>query len=346
MIPGPYPVVGSTSIIGRHAEYKVHPPGVVTGRSGSLGEVQFIDQPFWPHNTSLWVKDFKGNDPRYVYYALQRLNFARFNAGAGVPTLNRNHLDTLEIDPPKPTEQKRIAGVLSAYDDLIENNRRQIKILEEMARTLYREWFVLFRHPSDANVELIESRAGQIPKTWKATPLKELADITYGFAFKSQRFNTEGIGEPIVRIRDIPKGKSETYTDETADPKFAINDSDILIGMDGDFHMTVWAGGPAMQVQRVAKLRPKAAIGTKHLFLAIEGPIQELNRSIVGTTVAHLGDSHLSTIHLRQAPECLMQDAKLKLDAFSDQVITLKKQIENLRSTRDLLLPRLIPGDC
>ena len=128
MCDGPYPVVGSTSIIGRHNEYKANPPGVVMGRSGSLGTIQFVQEPYWPHNTSLWVKDFKGNDPRFVYYRLQGFNFARFNAGAGVPTLNRNHLDGLEVEVPDLPAQRCIASILSAYDDLIENNLQRIKI--------------------------------------------------------------------------------------------------------------------------------------------------------------------------------------------------------------------------
>lgn len=144
---GAFPVVASTSVQDYHTEYKVKPPGVITGRSGSLGSVQYLEVPFWPLNTTLWVKDFKGNDPKFVFYFLQTLGLHRYNSGAGVPTLNRNHLDGLEVAvPPLPT-QRKIAAILSAYDDLIENNLRRIKILEEMAQNLYREWFVKFRFP-------------------------------------------------------------------------------------------------------------------------------------------------------------------------------------------------------
>ena len=137
MVDGPYPVFGSTSIIGHHNEYKIEPPGVVTGRSGSLGFVQYVREKYWPHNTALWVKDFKGNLPQYVYYYLQTLDLKRFNSGAGVPTLNRNDLDTLEIAVHALSSQHKIAAILSAYDDLIENNTRRIKILEEMAQMIY-----------------------------------------------------------------------------------------------------------------------------------------------------------------------------------------------------------------
>jgi len=97
MCYGLYPVVGSTSFIGCHNEYKIEPPGVVTVRSGSLGFIQYINENYWLHNTTLWVKNFKNNLPLYVYYYLQTLDLKRFNSGAGVPTLNRNDLDALEI---------------------------------------------------------------------------------------------------------------------------------------------------------------------------------------------------------------------------------------------------------
>ncbi len=200
MRDGPYPVIGSTSIIGRHDEFKVKPPGVTTGRSGSLGVVQFVSENYWPHNTSLWVKDFKGNDPKFVYYCMQGLDFARFNAGAGVPTLNRNHLGSLEVEVPALDVQIRIAGILSAYDELIENSQRRIKILEAMARSLYREWFVHFRVPghdqpaapvgtaeggpegvsvrqvANQNHPRVASALGEIPQGWE---VKRVTDAIY-----------------------------------------------------------------------------------------------------------------------------------------------------------------------
>ncbi len=86
------PVIASTGIGGYHNETKVNAPGVVIGRSGSIGGGQYITVDFWPLNTTLWVKDFKGHHPRYVYYLLKSIDFSQFNVGSGVPTLNRNHL--------------------------------------------------------------------------------------------------------------------------------------------------------------------------------------------------------------------------------------------------------------
>ncbi|MBN2543313.1 restriction endonuclease subunit S [bacterium] len=177
MIEGPYPVVGSTSIVGWNNEYKKEPPGVITGRSGSLGVVQYIKTKYWPHNTSLWVKDFKENYPRYVYYFLKTLPLKEFNSGAGVPTLNRNHLNNLEINIHEYNTQRKIASILSAYDDLIENNTRRIKILEEMAQRIYREWFVNFRYPGHENDKLVESELGMIPEGWEVKTVGDILSI-------------------------------------------------------------------------------------------------------------------------------------------------------------------------
>ena len=97
---GNIPVYGSTSILGHHNVAKVKAPGVITGRSGTLGRFQYAKQDFWPHNTSLWVKDFKGNNPKFAYYLMQCLDFADFNSGGAVPTLNRNVLRSFKVDVP------------------------------------------------------------------------------------------------------------------------------------------------------------------------------------------------------------------------------------------------------
>ena len=92
IVQGQYPVVASTNIKAYHNEYKIDGPAVATGRSGSLGKVQYIEGKCWPLNTALYVKDFKGNFPKFVFYYLQTMHLEQYNAGVGVPTLNQNHL--------------------------------------------------------------------------------------------------------------------------------------------------------------------------------------------------------------------------------------------------------------
>ncbi|MCX6901875.1 MAG: restriction endonuclease subunit S [Verrucomicrobia bacterium] len=114
---GSYPVVYSNGVLNYHVEFKVKGPGVVTGRSGTIGKVNFVEQDYWPHNTSLWVTDFKGNVPKFIYYLYTTIGLERFGTGSGVPTLNRNdvHAFTIKI-PPSAEEQTAIATILTDMD--------------------------------------------------------------------------------------------------------------------------------------------------------------------------------------------------------------------------------------
>jgi type I restriction enzyme S subunit len=197
---------------------------------------------------------------------------------------------------------------------------------------------------ANQNLPRVASPLGDIPQGWEVRTVKDVATVTYGFPFQSKKFNTNGIGTPVIRIRDILYGSINTFTDEEAEPKYHIKNGDILVGMDGDFHMCIWSSGHAFQNQRVAKFESNGKIGNYHLFLALELPIQTWNKSIVGTTVAHLGDMHIKTIQIAWPSAKILTKAREILEPMSEQIIALKRQIQNLRRTRDLLLPRLLSG--
>lgn len=119
---GEYPVVYSNGVVNTHNSHRVKGPGVVTGRSGTIGKVTFVEKNYWPHNTSLWVTDFKGNDPLYVYYLYSFIGLDQFSTGSGVPTLNRNDVHDFEVSIPSDYyEQQAIATALSEVDTLITN---------------------------------------------------------------------------------------------------------------------------------------------------------------------------------------------------------------------------------
>ena len=220
-------------------------------------------------------------------------------SGATREALTRSDIENFAISLPAIGYQRRVADLLDAYDRLLENNRRRIEILEKMARLLYREWFVHFRFPGHEPVGLVDSDRGPIPEDWRWRNLFELAEIGFGYSFKSNRFAQSGPTR-VVRIRDVPRNTTSTYTDEDPGERFEIHDGDTLIGMDGDFHMCRWADGLAHLNQRVARVRSKGQLSQLHLHLALEQPIQRFNQTIIGTTVAHLGKRHLAEIFLAE----------------------------------------------
>ncbi|NLX26580.1 MAG: GIY-YIG nuclease family protein [Lentisphaerae bacterium] len=144
---GIYPVLSSGGVSGYHNESKASGPGVVIGRYGTLGEVYFVDGKYWPHNTALYVTDFKRNDPKYVYYLLKCLGNLQTADKSTVPGVNRNDLHERGVPYIGPEFQNKIAAVLSALDAKIELNNRINAELEAMAKTLYDYWFVQFDFP-------------------------------------------------------------------------------------------------------------------------------------------------------------------------------------------------------
>jgi type I restriction enzyme S subunit len=328
------------------------PGDLIMAREAPVGNVAMIPeglQPCLGQRTLLIRPDRAKVEPSFLNYFLngpyvQSLIQAKTN-GVTVAHLNMKDVRTMDLPTlPSLPVQRRIAGILSAYDELMENSQRRIRILEAMARALYREWFVNFRFPGNEKLPRVASPIGDIPKGWEVRTVKDVATVTYGFPFQSKKFNTDGIGTPVIRIRDILDGSISTFTDEEAGPKYHLKNEDILVGMDGDFHMCIWSSGSAYQNQRVAKFESNGEIGNYHLFLALELPIKTWNKSIVGTTVAHLGDMHIKMIQIVWPSVKILAQAREILEPMSEQIIALKCQIRNLRRTRDLLLPRLLSG--
>lgn len=133
---GKYPVVGSGGIIGYHDKFVCDGPGLITGRSGSIGTLTYVEGKYWPHNTGLYVKDFHSNYPKYVYYFLHSFDFKKYATGVSVPTLNRNFIHSEIIKVPPLTEQKQIASILSSIDVKIDAEENKKKAISELFKSL------------------------------------------------------------------------------------------------------------------------------------------------------------------------------------------------------------------
>lgn len=194
---GSVPVISSSGPTGWHDEAKVKAPGVVTGRYGTLGQVFYVKEDFWPLNTALYVCDFKGNDPQFVAALLRSLDLAQHDGAAAVPGLNRNHLHTLSVRVPKLLVQRTIAQVAEAFDDLIVNIGRRVDVLEEMARAIYREWFVKFRYPGHKDIPLVDSSLGLIPRGWEVAPASSAISVNPRVKMD------KALGHPFISMGDL-----------------------------------------------------------------------------------------------------------------------------------------------
>ena len=169
---GTVPVAGSNGVIGYHDTAIAIAPGITVGRSGSAGKVTVYEEDFWPHNTSLYVRDFHGNDPYFAGFLLGSLNLSRFKTGASVPTLDRNSFKTLPILAPPLPEQKKIAHILSTVQRAIEAQERIIQTTTELKKALMHRLFTEgLRGETQKETEI-----GPIPESWKQTTLAELCE--------------------------------------------------------------------------------------------------------------------------------------------------------------------------
>ena len=329
--PGPYEVISSSGPNSTHSDFKVAGPGVVIGRKGTLGTVFYSERAYWPHDTTLWVKDFHGNHPKFCYYFLKTMGFERFDCGASNPTLNRNHIHQLPIQYPCFGEQRRIVSILSAYDDLIENNTRRIKILEDMAQMLYREWFVSFRFPGHEQVRMVESELGPIPERWRVGRLEDAIVLQRGFDLPTAQRIPGSV--PIIAATGL------NGTHNVA----KVKGPGVVTGRSGSLGtvMLVWEDfWPLNTTLWVKEFRQSNPI---HAYFTLQA--LDLKGFNSGAAVPTLNRNDINGL-----PTVLPDTETLNtLNEYAVPFFTLKRNLEtknaNLRTTRDFLLPKLISGE-
>ena len=328
--PGKYPLMVSNGQDSTHDDYKVKAPGVVTGRSGTLGEVFFVKENFWPLNTTLWVKDFHENDCNFIYYFLKTLSLGRYNAGSGVPTLNRNHINSLSVCIPPLPEQKAIAEVLSSLDDKIDLLHRQNKTLEDMAQTLFRKWFI-----AEANEE------------WKEKPLDEIANYLNGLACQKYPPNNLTDKLPVLKIKQLRSGIDENsdWVTSEVENKYIVKRGDVIFSWSGSLMIKLWDGVKCVLNQHLFKVSSEQ-YPKWYIYLWTKHHIDKFIKiaESKATTMGHIKRSDLSS-------SLVLVPSSQELSAMSgiispllEEMILNFKQIHTLSNLRDVLLPKLMSG--
>lgn len=358
---GSIPVISSGGISSYHNEFKVKGPGVVIGRKGTLGKVYFTSENYWPHDTSLWVKDFKENDPKFIYYLFQVLHLERFDAGAANPTLNRNHVHSLKLKVPKKRYRSKLASLLSIYDDLIDNNNQRIKLLEEMIEEIYKEWFVRMRFPGYETTKYFDEKGDEVyhdtddalPMNWQKKSINSLVDIISGYAFKTESFDSEGIYK-LVTIKNVQDG---FFVTETTDyihelPKNLKNecklkDKDIILSLTGNIgRICIVYGENYLLNQRVAKLSPKKDFLYEFIYMMFRSKFLRTTLENIsnGAAQQNLSPIEMGKLEFPIPSEKILGQFSELTKSFFDEILILYKRNQLLKQTRDLLLPRLISG--
>lgn len=324
---GSYPVISSSGVTSYHDEFKVSGPGIVIGRKGTLGSIHFTAGDYWPHDTTLWSKDLKGNNPRFVYYFLHALDFKRFDVGNSNPTLNRNHIHDLAISIPPTSVQDSIADVLSAYDELMENNRRRMGLLEEATRLLYREWFVCLRFPGHEHLRITNS----IPEGWERVLFEDALVLQRGFDLPEREWQ-EG---------DFPICGSTGIIGHHKEPK--VKGPGVFTGRSGSLGVVnyveddYWPHNTALWVREFKKVTPLFA-----LFLLREMNLEQYNG---GVSVPTLDRKAVHRVPVLIPPRKFITLFDDLLSPMFAQLRNLRQQNQKLRAARDLLLRRLMSGE-
>lgn len=348
IVAGPYPVVTSSNVKARHNEYKVKPPGVVTGRSGTLGIVQYVKEKFWPLNTALYAKDFRDNDPKFVYYFLQVMKLENFNAGAGVPTLNQNHLHKVPVLLPPKEQQKKVAAILSVYDDLIENNNNRIALLKEMAEEIYREWFVRMRFPGYEKAKFEKG----MPADWRIDRVDNIGKVITGKTPSTDNLKYYGGGIPFIKTPDMHGNMFVYSTEETltidglnSQPSQIIPKDSISVSCIGTGGVTSLTTKRCSTNQQINSIVLKDINNLEWAFFTIKNLEETIKMfGSTGTTMTNLSKGKFSSIKiLIPIKELRIKYHRETEPVFSKIKLLIQSNMKLVKS-REMLLAWLISG--
>jgi type I restriction enzyme S subunit len=354
--PGTVPILGSFGITGWHDTAKGSGPGLVIGRSGaSIGVATYCDGPFWPLNTTLYVTDFLGNDPKFAYFVLDAIDFSDYNSGSAQPSLNRNHLSAIQIWRAPLPEQRRIASILSAYDDLIENNTHRIQILEEMAQAIYREWFVEFRFPGHEDVQIVDSELGPIPGGWRALPLSEVCTrMQSGSTPPRDESEWWEHGDidwyTTTELRDgFLVASQETISQRALQQKRArlFEAGTVLMAIYGRSigRLGVLISQSSCNQAALGMVANREFISQPHLYWYLRALRDHFFAIAQGAAQQNISKEKVASARILVPAQPVSQAFGELVDPLWKLQRNLTVATQNLRLTRDLLLPRLISGE-
>lgn len=370
---GIVPLVSSSGVSDSHDTAMVKGPGVVTGRYGTIGQVFYVEDDFWPLNTTLYVRDFKGNNPKFIHYFLKILDFLAYSDKAAVPGVNRNHLhEALVIVPPLKV-QRTITDFLGALDDRITLLRETNATLEAIAQALFKSWFVDFdpvrakaegRQPEGMDVTTAalfpdsfeECDLGVVPKGWSAAKMLDISTVGIGKTpprKESQWFSEDARDVRWVSIRDM--GTAGVYANQTSEfltpeavEKFNVRrvpDNTVLMSFKMTIGRVAITEGEMTTNEAIAHFRldTDTPLSAEYIYLHLK----QFDFSRLSST-SSIADA-INSKTVREMP--ILVPAKQVVAAFKDQISTvfarLKKneqQAQTLTQLRDTLLPRLISG--
>lgn len=344
MEKGNVPVAGSSGIIGYHSISKIDPPCITIGRSGSVGKLFFYNEAIWPHNTSLYIKNFKNNNEKYIFYLLKTVDFERLCDSSVVPSLNRNFVYPIKVPfYDNVADQQKITAVLSSLDDKIALNNRINAKLEQMAKRLYDYWFVQFDFPVSTGSNTTDgkpykSNGGkmvwneelkrEIPEGWEVKKLDKVLSIKNG---KDHKELHDG-NYPVFGTGGIMR-----YVDE-----FLYSGESILLPRKGSLDNLMYVNDTFWTIDTMFYTEVLLLNGAKYLFYYIDGS-NYLNLES-GTGRPSMTASAYYSIDVIVPNENVLLNFNEIMKSFEKKKSEVIKENQKLTAMRDKLLPLLMNG--
>ena len=289
-----------------------------------------VDNNFLSYYLSSWQSQ--------LYFALNS------NSSGGQANITPAVVQEYRLMVPELETQRSIASILSSLDRKIELNNKINADLEEMAQAIFKNWFVDFEPFKDGR--FVDSELGMIPEGWKVGSPYEYAKVVYGAPYKSAKFNDNGEGLPLIRIRDLKDCNPQFYTPEILPQTEYVNMGDIVAGMDAEFVPHIWKGNTGLLNQRVCKLMPQQTSISNLFVLYLMKPELEFVQSYkTGTTVSHLGKADIDKFVVVLPPLEVVEECSKILDSILQRIKNISAESRTLSLLRDTLLPRLMSGE-
>jgi len=370
-LPGNIPIISSSGVSDFNSEWKVRGPGVVTGRYGTIGKVFYSEVDFFPLNTTLYVESFKGNDPRFIYYFLQMIDYQKYSDKAAVPGVNRNHLHTAQVLLPSIDDQIQIASVLKSFDDKIALLRETNTTLEAIVQALFKSWFVDFdpvrakaegRDPEGVPPEVADlfpnefadSELGVIPKAWKIDCFAGIAEILGGSTPSTKEPSYwEGGVHPWV----TPKDLSGMDTPVLLDTERKVTDAGLgkissgllpagvlLLSSRAPIGYLAIAEIPVAINQGFIVMKPKNGMSNLFLLNLVRQRMNDIKSHANGSTFMEISKSAFRPIQVVSPPPFVIKAFDDIARIHYDRLVLNQKQISVLTELRDTTLPRLMSG--
>jgi len=357
---GVYPVISSSGISGYHSEFKVEGEGLVTGRYGTLGEVYYVDGKYWPHNTALYVTDFKGNYPKYVYFLLKQLGNLKTADKSTVPGVNRNDMHTIMVPYIEPNLQKPIADCLFQIEKKIELIKRTNATLEATSQTLYDYWFVQFDFP-DAKGKPYRASDGElvdwhkpsytIPKGWSVGNILSIAEL-YGGGTPPKSNDTYWGGEmPFFTPADSGEDIYCTATEDYITPSGIKNSSTklfnvgtIFITARGSVGKIAIAGKEMGMNQSCYAFAPREGLGSAFVYFSARQMVDYLKVKSSGSVFNSIVTNDIKYTPLVIPPDNLIKQYDKIVAPLFVSILKNTQEIRRLSELHDWLLPMFING--